>query len=251
MCWEPEPHGAGVVDDDGGQGDDACASCAVLDRWELGDGGGPDPDVVREDRAGEPRGVGVMVAGREMFEPGAFFQVTNHQLDGGVFAMELIGLHGVEIGAVRDERVVAPVGPKSSLRFIGETGAAHDQADAASVFSFAGGVDRFRDLRQATCGVLDVDPVVLGNRGNGRFHVFVQANRDRPADAVGVERSMSFHAQNPESARNVTDPVAPARLITATSSSTNRTAPRAVFADPCRIRANNTSPLPARVASSG
>jgi hypothetical protein len=57
--------------------------------------------------------------------------------------------------------------------------------------------------------------------------------------------------QNPESARNNLGPVAPARATRGISSSTNRSAPRALFADPFRARMCNTSPVCARVARIG
>jgi hypothetical protein len=57
--------------------------------------------------------------------------------------------------------------------------------------------------------------------------------------------------QNPESIRMVSSPDAPARRTRPASSSTNRAAPRAVLARPVRWRACNTSPLSARVATSG
>jgi hypothetical protein len=57
--------------------------------------------------------------------------------------------------------------------------------------------------------------------------------------------------QNPESIRMVSSPLAPARRTRATSSSTNRAAPRAVLARPVRWRAWSTSPVSALVASSG
>ena len=57
--------------------------------------------------------------------------------------------------------------------------------------------------------------------------------------------------QNPESARNSFGPLAPARATLGISSSTNRSAPREVFADPFLARMCNTSPLPALVATIG
>ena len=62
---------------------------------------------------------------------------------------------------------------------------------------------------------------------------------------------MSLADQNPESIRMVSSPLAYARCSRAISSSTNRTIPRAVFAEPLRSRACSTSPLSARKASSG
>src|SRR5919106_2156203 len=55
--------------------------------------------------------------------------------------------------------------------------------------------------------------------------------------------------QDPESARMVSSPVAPARRTRAASSSTNLAVPRAVLARPVRCRACNTSPVSARVVS--
>jgi hypothetical protein len=57
--------------------------------------------------------------------------------------------------------------------------------------------------------------------------------------------------QKPESARSSFGPVAPARCTRAISSSTNRSAPRAVFAEPLRARMCSTSPVPALVARIG
>jgi hypothetical protein len=62
---------------------------------------------------------------------------------------------------------------------------------------------------------------------------------------------MIFVFQNPESARNSLGPVAPARATLGISSSTNRNAPRDVFADPLLARICNTSPVAARVAMIG
>ena len=49
-----------------------------------------------------------------MLEPGAFFQVADGELDGGVIAVELVDVDGGQFD-VGDERVVAPVGPQSPL----------------------------------------------------------------------------------------------------------------------------------------
>ena len=57
--------------------------------------------------------------------------------------------------------------------------------------------------------------------------------------------------QNPESKRMTISPLAPARRTRATSSSMKRRAPRAVLADPLRIRACRTSPVSARLARIG
>src|SRR5512132_1384437 len=57
---------------------------------------------------------------------------------------------------------------------------------------------------------------------------------------------MSSQLKNPESARNVNAPTAPARRTRATSSSTKRLWPR--WEEPLRSRACRTSPVSARVA---
>jgi hypothetical protein len=57
--------------------------------------------------------------------------------------------------------------------------------------------------------------------------------------------------QKPESARMVSSPLAPARRTRAANSSTNLAVPRAVLARPVRCRACSTSPVSARVATSG
>ena len=57
--------------------------------------------------------------------------------------------------------------------------------------------------------------------------------------------------QNPESTRTTISPVAPARRTRAMSSWMKRRAPRAVFADPLRMRACSTSPVSARLAKIG
>jgi hypothetical protein len=64
-------------------------------------------------------------------------------------------------------------------------------------------------------------------------------------------RPSTFADQSPESARKMIGPVAPARRTRPIVSSTNRGAPRAVLALPVRWRAWRTSPVCARVASSG
>ena len=62
---------------------------------------------------------------------------------------------------------------------------------------------------------------------------------------------MTLADQNPESARSVSGPLAPARRTRPAGSPTNRPAPRAVLAEPVRMRTCRTSPVSARVASSG
>ena len=72
--------------------------------------------------------------GRAVLEPGAFFEVADGELDGGVVAVELVDLDGRQLD-VGDERVVAPVGPQPRLGGVGEPGAAHDEPHARAACS--------------------------------------------------------------------------------------------------------------------
>ena len=69
-----------------------------------------------------------------MVEPGAFFEVADGELDDGVGAVEIISGGGVVVG-VGDERVVSPVGPHLLLGALGESGAAHHEANGALGFA--------------------------------------------------------------------------------------------------------------------
>ena len=84
-----------------------------------------------------------------MVEPGAFFEVADGELDDGVGAVELISGGGVVVG-VGDERVVSPVGPHLLLGALGESGAAHHEANGALVFAAAGDVLGLGDLGAAS-----------------------------------------------------------------------------------------------------
>ena len=70
-------------------------------------------------------------------------------------AVELISGGGVVVG-VGDERVVSPVGPHLLLGVLGESGAAHHEANGALVFAAAGDVLGLGDLGAAALGVGDV-----------------------------------------------------------------------------------------------
>ena len=72
--------------------------------------GGPADEVVREDRAREPRRVGEELSGWAVLETGIFFEVTDREFDGGMVAVKLIGSDGGRV-EVRDECVMPPVGP--------------------------------------------------------------------------------------------------------------------------------------------
>ena len=59
---------------------------------DVAEGGGPADEVVGEHRAAEPRGVGEEPPRGAVLEPGPFLQVADGELDGGVVAVELVGL---------------------------------------------------------------------------------------------------------------------------------------------------------------
>jgi hypothetical protein len=99
--------------------------------------------------------------------------------------------------------------------------------------------------------VLERSPVLLRDRRDRGLDVLLLAHADRVVQPQRSRRVMSFPFQNPESARNSFGPLAPARATLGISSSTNRSAPREVFADPLRARMWSTSPVPARVARIG
>ena len=83
--------------------------------WSCGvhaaEAGGPADEVVGEHGAGEPGGVGEEPARGAVLEPGAFFEVADGELDGGVVAVELVDGDGGQFD-VGDEGVVTPVGPQ-------------------------------------------------------------------------------------------------------------------------------------------
>jgi hypothetical protein len=61
----------------------------------------------------------VEVPGRDVFEPGALFEVADREFDDGVLTVELVDVDGgaVEVG---EEPAVSPVGPQLQLLFVGE-----------------------------------------------------------------------------------------------------------------------------------
>ena len=97
-----------------------------------------------------------------MFEPGAFFQVTDREFNDRVVPMERIRVDSAAIG-VRDERVVTPIGKQLGL-VAGEAGAAHDETNRAFTSPGSGGVVGVGDLGFAAECVVDVDPGALGDR---------------------------------------------------------------------------------------
>ena len=125
-----------AVHDAAGQRDQLCADGArdgqLVVGMHVAESGGPTDEVVREHRAGEPRGVGEELARRAVRESGAVFEVTDREFDRGVVAVELVDVDGRHVEA-GDERVVTPVGPQLRLGRVDEAGAAHDEAELALV----------------------------------------------------------------------------------------------------------------------
>jgi hypothetical protein len=173
--------------------------------------------------------------------PGVRLQVADGQLANGVAAVVGVQLNS-RADAVGDKGVIAPGGKQLGLVAL-VTDATHDQPVAL--------VGSLGDLGQPVALVGDRDPGCLGDGSDRGVHGLGLANLDRVADPVAAEPLDELGRPDPESARKVSSPLAPARRSRAISSSTNRRGPRAVLAEPLRSRACSTSPLSARVASSG
>ncbi len=161
---EPQGRSSRAVHRHGGHGGEAGASGPVCHGWLVGELGGPVAEVVGQHGTAKPGAVGVVMPRRDVFEPGAFFEITDGELDCGVVAVELVGFDGVEVVSVGDEGVMAPVGPQLSLRGFGQAGAAHNEAHGSLLGSAAGGVDGFGDLGLAADRVVDVVPPIIGDR---------------------------------------------------------------------------------------
>ncbi len=132
-----------------------------------------------------------------MFCSGALFEVTDGELDRGVFSMELVGFDRRHVGVGGDEGVVAPVVPEAALGSFGEPGPAYDQANCSGLGTSPGGVGRLGDLGLAADGVVDVGPGVFVDCGDRGLDVGVEAHGDRPADAMGVEVVAEFRGPEP------------------------------------------------------
>src|SRR6266508_604451 len=160
---------------------------------EVGDAAelcGPAEQVVGEDGAGEPGGVGGEEPGGAVVHAGAGFEVADGELDGGVSAVVLVGGDGVG-GRTGDEGVVAPVGPEGLLGGVGEAAATHDEPVAALVAACAGDIGALGDGGLAGVGVDDGGPGVVVDGGDGGADRLVDRDGDRPADvqpAQGVDQ---------------------------------------------------------------
>ena len=95
---ESQGWSAGAVDDPSGQCEEPGADGAGDDQLVVDAGvaadGGPADQVVGEDGGLQPGPVGVEVAGRDVVEAGAFFEVADGELDDGVVSVELVDLDG-------------------------------------------------------------------------------------------------------------------------------------------------------------
>ena len=117
------------VDESAGEGEHTGANGAghgeLAFRMDVAQPGGPAQEIVGEDRAAKPGGVGEELARRAMLESRPFFQVTNGQFDPGVVPVECVGLEhvGFDVGDKTwwRQSARAPAGGT------GEPGAAHDQ----------------------------------------------------------------------------------------------------------------------------
>ena len=98
------------------------------------------------------------------------FEVTDRELHDGVLAV--LCLDELDrVGAVGEEREMAPVGPQLGLG-ADQAGAAHDQPLAAE--------HRLRDLRLPALGVVGERlPVLLGDRRDRGLDVRLLAHPDR------------------------------------------------------------------------
>ena len=81
---------------------------------DVAEDGGPADQVVGEHGALQPGRVGVEVAGGDMVESGAFFEVADGELDDGVVTVEPVDVDGVTV-EIGEEGVVPPVGPQPLL----------------------------------------------------------------------------------------------------------------------------------------
>ena len=103
---------AGAVDDPGGHGEqpgaDGAGDGECFD-W-FADGGRPADEVVGQHGGLQPGGVGGEVAGGAVFEPGAFFEVSDRQFDAGVLTVEGVDLDRAAV-KVGEKPEVPPVRP--------------------------------------------------------------------------------------------------------------------------------------------
>ncbi len=127
---EPERESAVKVHDPGGDGDQSGAEGTrdgeLIVGVDVTESGVPADQVVGEDRTCQPCCVGGKVPGRDVFESGSFFEITDRESHDSVLTVEPIDGDGV-VCEVGQERVVSPVRPQFGLVLVGEAGPSHDQ----------------------------------------------------------------------------------------------------------------------------
>ena len=198
---------------------------------------GPAQQVVRQRGDHRPGRVGVEVAGGEVRER-LVFEVADDELDDGVLAV--LGLDDVErVGAVGGEREVAP-----------SWAAARPGRRACGRGGRSGAGRRAWSRRSARCWSAGSRPA-SARRPRGICSIAARtwaagARRSSSSSPPAASRAKILFDQKPESARSSFGPVAPARSTRAISSSTKRSIPREVFAEPLRSRMCSTSPVSAR-----
>ena len=91
--WEPQGWSSSAVDDPAGDREEPCADGAGNDQLlvdaDVAADRGPADQVVRENRALQPHRIGVEVPRWHVFEPDAFFEIADRQLDNGVMSVKL------------------------------------------------------------------------------------------------------------------------------------------------------------------
>jgi hypothetical protein len=97
-----------------------------------------------------------------MHPPGAFFEVTDRELDSRVVTVKPVGGDNTDVEA-GDKRVATPVRPELCLSRVDEAAAAHHEAELASRRTASGDIDRFRNAGFAVRGVVDRRPAARGD----------------------------------------------------------------------------------------
>ena len=194
---------------------------------------------VGEDGEGEPCTVGVEQA-RWAVGEAVVFEVADGEFDNGVGAVVKVFDAGGS-GAVGDERVVVPVREQGLL--VGVVPGCCRSRSRRFRSSCCPGSRPWGCQRQLSpSGAMSA----MRRRIVGIWRTVMEYSH-----RFLSQNSITVFDQNPESQRNTTLPVQPAWVRWPRSSWRNRFIPRAVFAEPLRIRAANTSPVSARNARSG
>ncbi len=241
--------GAGAVDQAVGDGQqleaDGAGPGEPLGGFRLRQGGGPADEIVGQDGALQPGGVGREVARGAVLQPGSFFEVPDGEFDAGG------GLGGRRRFRPRRRRGRSRTRSDASRAAAGPGGHRSGGCGARSTVALVFGLGH---LGLAAGRVGDLPPGRFVDAGDGLGHPLVLVRTAMVSRTLRRARvAMVSLDQNPESNRITISPRLrfPARRNRATTSSMNRRAPRAVFAEPLRMRACTISPLSARLARIG